>query len=256
MRDMNPKLSSKNKIISKYFYKLFCFFLFYQLSTSVAQDNLYERWHQTDLLIRDKKIDRDAAIDSVVLYIELALKQAKTLDIEYTKRKDWAFPMEGYTLITYRSNGQDYRDKGFDYFQGGESKGHPAHDIFILDKDSNALEDSTGEKVFARSMVTGYIITTLPGWKPGNVLRSGNYVKIFDPYSEAMFYYSHLDTVFVKPGQFVKAGEKIGYVGRTGRKAINGRTHLHIAYYKIEDGEPIPEEFINDLRKCEQSMKK
>jgi hypothetical protein len=222
-------------------------------SNLTSQDNsVFTRWHKTDELIRDRKIDKDNAIDSIRLYVRLALEEFKAKKIPSTNRKEWAFPMSGWTSVTYRSNGKDYKDEKFDYFQGGEFKGHPAHDIFIIDKDSNGVEDSTGKKVFASSMVNGIVISKYSKWFKGDYLRSGNYVKLFDPGTEAIFYYSHLDSVFVEVGQLVSSGEPVGYVGRTGRKAVRGRTHVHIAYYKIEDGEPIPEDIINDLYRAEK----
>jgi hypothetical protein len=219
--------------------------------TDCLPQSIFERWHNTDVLIRDRKIPREAAIDSVRNFTRFALEEIRHLELETTKREDWAFPMKNFTVIKYRENGNDYRDEKFDYFQGGESKGHPAHDIFILDDDNNSIEDSTGEKVYAVAMVTGIILSTYGDWKIGDFLRSGNYVKLFDPESVAIFYYSHLDTVFVTPGSIVKKGDPIGYVGRTGRKAIKGRTHIHIAYYRIMDGYPRPEKIIDDLRRAE-----
>lgn len=232
--------------------------LLFLMSISVCSQNLtvYERWHKTDQLIRDRKIDEGDAEDSIAMYVKLAKDDFRTLDIPATKRADWVFPMSGWTSVSYRSGGKDYKDARFDYFQGGEFKDHPAHDIFIFDKDSNTFEDSTGGKVYAAAMVTGVVISKYSTWFRQDYLRSGNYVKLFDPESEAIFYYSHLDTVFVEPGQIVKAGEPIGYVGRTGRKAINGKTHVHISYYKIDDGHPIPEEIIQELYKAEKRAKK
>lgn len=208
-----------------------------------SSNSLFHRWDITDKLIRDRKIDKNDALDSIDYYVSQAVK----LKIETTKRKDWVFPMKGWTKITYRENGKDYRARTFDYFQGGESKGHPAHDIFILDADSNSSEDSTGLKVDAVAMVNGIIISIHDSWKPEDLLRSGNYVKLFDPETQAIFYYSHLDSIFVSVGQIVQAGDRLAYIGRTGRKAIRGKTHLHIAYYKIIDGYPKPEDIIQNL---------
>lgn len=222
---------------------------------TVFAESIFDRWHKTDQLIRDRKIDRDDAIDSIDMYVSLAVKEFQTKNIPATKRADWIFPMSGWTKVAYREKGLDYRDEGFDYFQGGEFKGHPAHDIFIYDKDSNGVEDSTGTKIYAAAMVTGFVLSTYTTWFKGDYLRSGNYVKLFDPESKAIFYYSHLDSVFVTPGQLVTAGDNIAYVGRTGRKAINGKTHVHIAYYKIKDGEPIPKDIIKDLYAAEKRMK-
>jgi len=217
---------------------------------------LFDRWNKTDLLIMDVKIPKDNAIDSIDNYVTLANKYFKKTGLKTTTREQWVFPMRGWTSVSYRSAGNDYGDIYFDYFQGGESHNHPAHDIFILDKDSNGVEDSTGKKVEALSMVNGIVFTVLSDWKTGDFGRGGNYIKIYDPESEAMFYYSHLDSIFVKVGQVVKAGDPVAYVGRTGRKAIGGRTHLHIAYYPIYNGYPEPENFIDDLYRAEKKAKK
>lgn len=210
------------------------------------------RWFNIDTLIRDKKIDKDDAIDSIIKFVPLAKKYFKSSGFNTTKRTDWAFPLLEFSEISYRKNGNDYIDDKFDFFQGGEYKGHPAHDIFILDNDSNMIEDFTGNYVDAAAMVNGIIISVHKSWKKGDFLRSGNYVKLFDPETEAIFYYSHLDSIFVKVGQIVKAGESLAYVGRTGRKAIHGKTHLHIAYYKITDGYPEPEDILQDLYRAEK----
>jgi murein DD-endopeptidase MepM/ murein hydrolase activator NlpD len=214
-----------------------------------------DRWQLTDTLIRDNMIEKDAAIDSIKKYVPLAVDYCKNMNVQFTKREDWVFPISGYTTTEYRSGGNDYIDERFDYFQGGEYHGHPAHDIFILDSDSNGVEDATGKRVDAVAMTSGIIISVYSRWSPSDMLRSGNYVKLFDPESIAFFYYSHLDSVNVKPGQIVTAGEKIGTVGRTGRKAFRGRTHLHIAYYKITDGYPAPVNIIKDLRDAEERNK-
>jgi hypothetical protein len=204
------------------------------------------------VLIRDNKIDKDDAIDSIKIYVKIAKQELSLPGFIPTKKEGWVYPMTGWTWNSYRTNGKDYKAERFDYFQGGEFHGHPAHDIFILDKDSNGIEDSTGEKVKAVSMVNGAVISLYNEWKPSNFLRSGNYVKIFDPETEAIFYYSHLDTVFVKVGDIVNAGEPVGYVGRTGRKALRGKTHLHIAYYKIINGYPKPVDIIEELYGAEK----
>ncbi|MCX7878637.1 MAG: M23 family metallopeptidase [Ignavibacteria bacterium] len=232
------------------------FILFLLFPVIVFSQDIYLRWHYTDLLIRDRQITKKAATDSIRLYVELSVKDFKEKNYKSTPRKEWVFPMTGFTKINYREGGNDYRDDGFDYFQGGESKGHPAHDIFILDNNKDGIEDSTGEKVYAVAMSNGVVFSSYGDWKEGDFLRSGNYIKIFEPETEGMFYYSHLDSVFVKPGQFIRAGDFIGYVGRTGRKAIHGKTHIHIAYYKIKNGMPIPEDIIDDLRIAESRIER
>ncbi len=236
----------KNRI----FYFVFIFFI---TNLAFSQDkDLYSRWNKTDSLIMINKIDKKSAIDSMKLYVPLAVADFKSLNAAMTDRKKWVFPMKGWTKIAYRADGDDYKDELFDYFQGGESMNHPAHDIFILDNDSNGVEDATGQKVQATAMATGIVFNEYTGFKEGDFIRAGNYVKIFDPKSEAMFYYCHLDSVFVQVGELVTAGEPIGYVGRTGRKAVKGKTHIHIAYYKIINGYPKPENILKDLYRAQR----
>lgn len=219
--------------------------------SSQDKNDLANRWQLTDTLIRDNRIDRESALDSLRTYIKIAEEYCKKAGVIFTNRKDWVFPMSGCTKTEYRSGGKDYKDETFDYFQGGEYGGHPAHDIFILDNDSNGIEDVTGKPVEADAMVSGIIFSVYNLWQPDNILRSGNYVKLFDPESKAIFYYSHLDSVTVKIGQIVKAGDKVGIVGRTGRKAFRGKTHLHIAYYRFDNGYPKPVDILNELLEAE-----
>jgi murein DD-endopeptidase MepM/ murein hydrolase activator NlpD len=115
------------------------------------------------------------------------------------------------------------------------------------------LDDSTGKPVDVVSMTNGIVISTVENWKPGSKLRGGNYVKIYDINESLIFYYSHLSRVDVLPGKLINAGDKIGEVGRTGRKAnlIQGKTHLHIAMLKFKNGYPKPAEFINELKSKE-----
>ena len=215
-----------------------------------AQDDIFNRWQNVDTLIRDRKIDKDAAIDSLKFFSDFltSLYSKNNASIKYT----FVFPMVDYTEVKYRTNGNDYIDEGFDYFQGGEYTGHPAHDIFVLDKDSNGVDDSTNRKVTVVSSVNGYVISIYQNWKKGDYMRSGNYVKVFDPVSDGIYYYSHLDSIFVRTGMFVMAGQPLAYVGRTGRKAIKGKTHLHTAYYKINNGYPEPVNIIRKLYKAEK----
>jgi len=234
---------------------IFTFLIFF--INGICQDTgIFRRWDKTDQLIMDAKIPKDDAIDSISMFVDYANKFFKESGLKTTPRENWVFPMMGWTSVSYRNNGNDYGDVYFDYFQGGESHNHPAHDIFILDKDSNGVEDSTGKKVDAVSMVNGIVFTVFADWKTGDFGRGGNYIKIYDPENEAMFYYSHLDSIFVKVGDIVKAGQRVAYVGRTGRKAIAGRTHLHIAYYPIYNGYPEPENFIDDLYSAQKKAEK
>jgi peptidoglycan LD-endopeptidase LytH len=243
-------------IITRTIFILIISLNFFQTLNAQSDSSIIYRWSILDSLIRDRKINKDAAVDSIKKFAPQVILLCKEKNLTFTKPANCVFPMKDFTNVSYRTNGKDYWDDNFDYFQGGEYRGHPAHDIFILDNDSNGIEDMTGNKTKTVSMVSGVVIAIHNNWKYGDFLRSGNYVKIFDPNSEAIFYYSHLDSVFVNVGDFVTAGQEIAYVGRSGRKAIKGRTHLHTAYYKIEDGQPIPIDIIKDLKRAEKKLVK
>lgn len=142
----------------------FLILLMFCVPSFPQSNSIFIRWDATDKLIRDRKIEKDAAIDSIKKYVPLAIdylvgqtflsvgQVSKQDSFRFTKRKDWKYPLAGFTSVAYRNNGDDYKDGDYDYFQGGEFKGHPAHDIFILDKDSNGIEDVTGDKVKAAAM--------------------------------------------------------------------------------------------------------
>lgn len=211
-------------------------------------------WSETDKKIVEGKIDKEAAAEEMKSYLKPAARFFMKMGGKNVKREQWVFPLANYSIISFRDDGNDFRLGEYDYFQGSNSKGHPAHDIMILDADKNLLDDSTGQPVDVVSMGSGLVFATDSTWEPGSTLRGGKYVKIYDVTNNGIFYYSHLSKVTVAPGMIVDAGEKIGEVGRTGRKAIfpAGKTHLHVAYLKLLDDYPVPEEIIKDLRRSEK----
>ncbi|MEO8665887.1 MAG: M23 family metallopeptidase [Ignavibacteria bacterium] len=214
--------------------------------------NICEKWNELDRQIVAQTIDVDDAIELMKEYEPFVKKyylQNKGIDV---KRNDWVFPLSNSTSFYFRDNGNDYRVTGYDYFQGSNSKGHPAHDIMILDKDKDLLDDSTLKPVDVVSMSGGVIVATDTTWSEGSQLRGGKYVKVFDVTNNGIFYYSHLSKVSVKPGDIVSAGDKIGEVGRTGRKAIlpSGKTHVHIGFLRSEDGYPKPEDIFRELKEA------
>jgi hypothetical protein len=235
--------------------KIFILLSILQITVLTQDNSIISRWNNNDTLIRDLKIDKDDAIDSLDIIIPIAIEYCKDKNILFTHRNDWVFPMSDFTQTSYREGGNDFRTDYFDYFEGAEFYGHPAHDIFILDKDSNGIEDSTGRRVNAVAMVSGVVITSYGKWKIGDIGRAGNYINLFDPAGPGIFYYSHLDSVFVKSGDIVKAGDVIGLVGRTGRKAVFGKTHIHIGYYKITNGYPEPVDIIKKLYAAEKQYR-
>lgn len=230
------------------------FIIIADLSYSQQVDLLVcEKWNALDAKITNTSIKKETAIEYFKKYEKLIHKYFNFKGGIKIERSNWIFPLRKFSKIFYRDNGNDYRLGNYDYFQGSNSKGHPAHDIMISDNNKDLLDDSTLNPVDVVCMSSGVVVATDTTWKIGSKLRGGKYIKIFDPAEKGIFYYSHLSNVNVKPGQIINAGDKIGEVGRTGRKAIlkQGMTHLHISFLKLIDGYPMPEDIIMDLKSSE-----
>src|SRR6478672_10330540 len=58
----------------------------------------------------------------------------------------WVFPLRGYSAnVIGGVDGSGYQPQGYRYFDGNAHRGHPAHDIFIHDRNQDARDDRTGE---------------------------------------------------------------------------------------------------------------
>lgn len=156
----------------------------------------------------------------------------------------FTFPLRGYGPSAIGgSHGEGYRGSGFDLFDYAVRGSHPAQDIFIEDRNQDDLEDASGEPVAVLAMSSGLVLAIETGWQPGSEYRGGNWIWVYDPARNGLFYYAHNRAVFVTPGQWVASGERIAEVGRTGYNAFAKRspTHLHLMYLQIRaDGLPEP----------------
>ena len=169
--------------------------------------------------------------------------------VDWTK-DEWVFPLDGYgpKAIGGR-NGSGYRSKGHDYFDGNNHRSHPAHDIFINDKNRDCLDDRTGKPVMVRSMTNGIIIAEETEWDPTSYLRGGRYIWIYDPSIDGLVYYAHNATVLVAVGDIVNPEDAIATVGRTGLNAFRRRsqTHLHLSYLEVRDGNVVARNIYDNL---------
>ncbi|MDD4611205.1 MAG: M23 family metallopeptidase [Patescibacteria group bacterium] len=72
----------------------------------------------------------------------------------------------------------------------------------------------------------------------GTSPKSGNAIIIFNPKNYELYYYAHLDSVNVKPGDFVNSGQVIGIGGNTGlnarKKGHGNHVHFEIHHYNNE----------------------
>jgi peptidoglycan LD-endopeptidase LytH len=153
------------------------------------------------------------------------------------------FPLNGFDYRAVGGKGTGYRAKGFDLFDNSKKGSHPAHDIFIKDRNQDCVDDRILTYIDVVSVSEGVVVATETNWQEGSDYRGGNYIWIYDFITGGLWYYAHQRKVFVEPGQIVKAGDKIAEVGRTGFNAAMPRsdTHLHLTYLHIDEaGNPYP----------------
>ncbi|MFD0765912.1 M23 family metallopeptidase [Mucilaginibacter lutimaris] len=157
--------------------------------------------------------------------------------------KPWTFPLKGYKSNAIGgTNGNGYNDRGYNYLDGNKHSAHPAHDIFIKDVNQDGIDDRTLKPVDVLAVADGIVVACANEWEPTSALRGGKFIWVYHPSSGIFSYYAHNRDIFVKPGDELKAGQKIAEVGRTGLNAYKKRspTHLHFSAFKITNGLPVP----------------
>ena len=176
---------------------------------------------------------------------------ADTISAAGRTRTALYFPLKGYSASAIGgTHGEGYRGNGFDLFDYNVRGSHPAQDIFIRDQNQDSVDDRNGRPVDVLSMADGYVVAVETGWTPAQEYRGGNWIWIFDPVRNGLFYYAHNNVVHVAMGDWVRAGQKISEVGRTGLNAYKTRspTHLHLMYLQLqENGLPQPKNTYNWL---------
>jgi len=215
-----------------------------------GQVNPCDEFNSLNTKVRDGLISRvDAQNQILQLLPKIKEYFSQNGGTEITD-KNWVFPLKGYTSASIGGvNGSGYQPKDYDYFDGNKHGGHPAHDIFIHDRNQDDVDDNTGKPVDVLSVSNGVVIACEPDWDAASGLRGGKYIYIYDPSYEGIFYYAHNSKIFVKTGDVVKAGDKIAECGRTGLNAYKKRspTHLHLMFLQVEDGYPKPKNIYNEL---------
>ncbi len=161
------------------------------------------------------------------------------------------FPVEGYGLPDVGGGGKGFIPRKYNFLHGNVHRGHPAHDIFIKDRDMDCLDDATKKPVRILAMAGGIVVGMKTDWAVGDSLRSGNFVMIYNPPLRRYYYYAHNDSVFINIGDFVTAGTPIATVGRTGRSANMTRspTHLHLMVLKVTPEKSEPYNYYDELKK-------
>ncbi len=194
---------------------------------------LCKQFNDLNTLVRDQKIRKETAqreMERIIfgLYVSKEIKSGQA---------GFVFPLKGYTSTAIGGkSGEGFISKGYNYFDGNKHKAHPAHDIFINDKNQDCLDDKTGKPVPVLAVSSGVVVACEKNWKPGSELRGGNYIWIFNRSTKTLYYYAHNGEVKVNPGDQVQAAQVIATVGRTGLNASKKRspTHLHFMALQVD----------------------
>lgn len=195
-------------------------------------DSICNKINNLNHLVTIDSIKTAVAYDSLKKYFS-ALDFTKA-DYDSTA---YYFPLAGYTSTNIGGKkGNGYIAGRYNYFDGNKHTGHPAHDIFINDSNRDCLDDKTKQHVNVLSFTSGIVVAGQDEWAVDSKLRGGKYLWIYNPYDSTLTYYAHNDTLFVKPGDKVAAGDTIATVGRTGFNAYKQRspTHLHFMQLKFD----------------------
>ncbi len=215
-----------------------------------------EQFEQLQVNIRERNISPDSAsraFQSVMKDIRRTMKGIESCQQDNKAR--YVFPVRGYLpKHSIGGRGRGYRVRNFDLFDMDVRGSHPAHDLFIKDGDQDNLDDRMGRPVDLLSFSGGVVIATDTTWQPGSELRGGRYIWVYDPCLNGLFYYAHNSQVSVVPGQLVKAGQKLGEIGRTGLNAYKERspTHVHMMFLRLDSAYlPQPENTLTWLREAE-----
>ena len=147
----------------------------------------------------------------------------------------FVFPLKDYDAENIGGNGFGFRPRGFNLFDHSVQGSHPAHDIFVYDRNQDNIDDQTDLPVDVLAMRPGVVVAIEANWIPESSYRGGNFVWIYDPCLDGLFYYAHHSKVMVQVGDEIAVGQKIAEVGRTGLNAAKRRsgTHLHLMYLQL-----------------------
>jgi hypothetical protein len=222
-----------------------------QLTFAQGYRNAFENFNNFNTAVLKGGVKKEEAIKQFdTLFKAVARFAFIRSQIDFEK-PEWLFPLQGYN---YRAvggtNGNGYNDKGYNYLDGNKHLAHPAHDIFVNDKNQDCVDDRSHLPVSVQAVKAGIVIACSPDWDPASNLRGGKYIWIYHANSHLITYYAHNRAIFVRPGEWVEQGQKIAEVGRTGFNAYKKRspTHLHFSAFHIVNGLPVPYNCYSQLK--------
>jgi peptidoglycan LD-endopeptidase LytH len=209
------------------------------------------QWTSFERAVRDQKMSKDGArrqFPSLFQSLKDLCRQHP-----FARRSSWLFPVQGGSIRDVGTGG--FRPnirygsspvRGYDFYDGNRHGGHPAYDIFIRDRNQDALDDHTRKPVLVVAPADLLILSTETEWTPGSEIRGGRYIWALDPTRDQIIYFAHLNEVRVKAAAFCRAGDVLGTVGRTGTNAWPARspTHLHLMVLRVEGRSLVPFDYL------------
>jgi peptidoglycan LD-endopeptidase LytH len=220
---------------------LICFFSGWTCRHSVEENEILihsDAFRQIQMDVRECAISPDSArlaFQGVMKEIKAlyAKDSCRAIDTAY-----FVYPIRCYVPSeSIGGKGLGYHPDGFDLFDMEAKGSHPAHDLFVHDKNQDNIDDRTWRPIEVLAFTSGVVLATETAWNYKSELRGGNWIWIYDPCLDGLFYYAHNNIVNVQPGQWVNAGDKIAEMGRTGFNAYKKRspTHLHLMFLKLNE---------------------
>jgi peptidoglycan LD-endopeptidase LytH len=202
-------------------------------------------FQQLNTQIREQTISPDSAqyrFQQIMLALRETSASLKQQICEDSLK--FIFPIRGYTPQQIGGRGSGFRPNRFNLFDHSVQGSHPAHDIFIFDRNHDNLDDQTEQPVDVLAMRGGIVLATETNWADTSLYRGGNFVWVYDPCLDGLFYYAHNSRVVVQVGEQIQAGQKIAEVGRSGFNAAKPRsgTHLHLMYLQLT-ADALPEPY-------------
>jgi murein DD-endopeptidase MepM/ murein hydrolase activator NlpD len=206
-----------------------------------ADGDAINGWQQFERRVRDGEISIKEGRTEITRWAEVL---GNACPVEQFGREIF-FPLKSYSVDAIGGkNGEGYKPAGYEFLGGNRHKGHPAHDIFIYDRNQDGLDDRTGRPAEILALADGVVLSIFIEWAPDENfkhIRGGNYIWIYHPGLGIFSYYAHLQDVFVEPGANVQGGGRIATLGRTGTKAYAARspTHLHLMLLRASTMNPV-----------------
>lgn len=225
---------------------LLCLLLTGTVRADTVSTPVPEQWNALQAAVRDGTIPRDDARKEIIrLNGQLRENRSGT-----AVPSPFHFPVKGYGPDCIGGKqGSGFKPAGYNFYDGNRHGGHPAHDLFIHDRDGDGLDSGTGKPAEIVSFSDGIVVGVNPAWHFPSEIRGGVYLWIYDPHRDRYCYYAHLGRALVSPGDRVKGGDTIALLGRTGKNAWPKRspTHLHFMCLSFDQGKMTPHDTYQEL---------